>query len=188
MFLREYVTGSYGASAYFISKIALELPLCFLQSLLQYILVYFLCDLQGNFIFLALTAWALGSASSSVAVALGCMVSDVKQVTELAPLLYVPQLLFAGFFIKISQIPVFLRWAQYLCALKYAMNLILLTEFNPNRSSCGGDARQNCEDVLKDNDVKREDFWIYILILALLFAAFRVLGAVILVKKAKRFY
>jgi hypothetical protein len=34
---------------------------------------------------LASSAWALGIASSSVAVVLGCAVSDVKTVTELAP-------------------------------------------------------------------------------------------------------
>ena len=31
----------------------------------------------------------------------------------------VPQLLFAGFFIQAEQIPIWLRWAQYTCALKY---------------------------------------------------------------------
>ena len=35
------------------------------------------------------------------------------------------QMLFAGFFIRTSQIPVFLRWAQYVCVLKYSINLLL---------------------------------------------------------------
>ena len=60
---------------------------------------------------------------------------------ELSPLLFVPQLLFAGFFIKTDQIPVFLRWAQYLCSLKYAINLILCIEFDVGNDSCGGAAR-----------------------------------------------
>jgi hypothetical protein len=34
---------------------------------------------------LASSAWALGIASSSVAVVLGCSVPDVKSVAELAP-------------------------------------------------------------------------------------------------------
>ena len=34
--------------------------------------------------------------SSHIAVMIGCLVTDVKDVTELAPLLFVPQLLFAG--------------------------------------------------------------------------------------------
>ena len=51
--------------------------------------------------------------------ALGCAVGDVSQVTELAPVIFVPQLLFAGFFIQTDKIPIFLRWAQYLCGIKY---------------------------------------------------------------------
>ena len=101
----------------------------------------------------------------------GCAISDIKTVTgiiptflfyiheyihtlatmliniyswlfiELSPLLFVPQLLFAGFFIKTDQIPVFLRWAQYLCSLKYAINLILCIEFDVGNDSCDGAAR-----------------------------------------------
>ena len=39
------------------------------------------------------------------------------------PALFVPQLLFAGFYIKMSQIPVWLRWVQYIASLKYATHL-----------------------------------------------------------------
>ena len=92
----------------------IELPVSFLQTLVQFIIVYWLIDLQGNFILFVLICWGLGLASASVAVVMGCALTDVKDVTEMAPLLFVPQILFAGFFVRISQIPVFLRWAQYL--------------------------------------------------------------------------
>jgi hypothetical protein len=61
--------------------------------------------------------------------ALGCAVTDVKDVTEMAPLLFVPQLLFAGFFIATSEIPLMLRWCQWLCGIKYALNIILYVSF-----------------------------------------------------------
>ena len=38
-------------------------------------------------------------------------------------------MLFAGFFVRTDQIPVYLRWAQYLCSLKYAMNVLTIVEF-----------------------------------------------------------
>ena len=65
----------------------MELPLTFVQTLVQYIIVYFCVDLQGPFILLTLSAWGLGIAAASLAVCLGCAVPDVKNVTELAPLL-----------------------------------------------------------------------------------------------------
>ena len=74
----------------------MELPLTFTQTIVQFILVYYMINLQGSFIFIVLAAWGLGAASCSVAVLIGCLVSDVKDATELAPLLFVPQLLFAG--------------------------------------------------------------------------------------------
>ena len=46
---------------------------------------------------------------------------DVQTVIEL---LFIPQILFAGFFIRTTFIPVFLRWAQWLCSLKYTVNFL----------------------------------------------------------------
>ena len=61
---------------------------------------------------LIFASWMLGMASSSIAVILGCAVSDVKASAELAPAVFVPQLLFAGLFVRINQIPSYLRWIQ----------------------------------------------------------------------------
>jgi ABC-type multidrug transport system permease subunit len=190
MILREYATGTYSVIAYFISKIFVEAPLTFLQIIVQFILVYFLCSLQGNFIILVLACWGLGMVSNSVAMAMGCLVPDVKDVTELAPLVFVPQILFAGFFIRTSQIPVFLRWAQYLCSMKYAMNLVLIDEFGKSSDKCtaSSDAAANCEMIQSSNDINDKIYYVYILILFGLFVGFRVIGGVILAEKAKRFY
>ena len=188
LFMREYSTGTYSATAYFISKTLTEMPLTLAQACSQYLLAYFLCGFQGNAGYMILISWGLGAASASVACALGCAVADVKSVQEMAPLLFVPQLLFAGFFIQTSQIPVFLRWAQYLCGIKYAMNLLLLTEFNPANASCQGGAKIPCATVISANDIQSDMWWAYVIILAALFVGFRVIAAFILVHKAKRFY
>jgi hypothetical protein len=104
-------------------------------------------------------------------VLLGCLVNDVKGVTELAPLVFVPQFLFAGFFIRTSLIPAYLRWAQYLCALKYSINLILINEFSLSTPACSAScqAMNVCADVLRENDIVAEAWWIYGLILFLLY-------------------
>eukprot|EP01035_Chromulina_nebulosa_P017689 gene17689-23279_t len=190
MFLREYSTGTYTATAYFVSKILIELPLVFVQTVLQFIFVYFMMDLQGNFILLVLASWGLAVAACSIAVILGCAIADVKDVTEFAPLLFVPQLLFAGFFIRLSQVPVYLRWSQYLCSLKYAMNLLIAIEFDPSSKSCkhSSDAEHNCRNLLSNNNIQLDYLWLYAFLLFVLFAGFRLIGASILVEKAKRFY
>lgn len=132
----------------------------------------------------------LGVASSSVAICLGCFVADAKTVTELSPLLFVPQILFAGFFIKMDQIPVFLRWAQYLCSLKYAMNLILLTEFNGGNVSCNTSAQasMNCENLLDMNNIEPNMWWLSVVLMATLAIGFRVIACIQLANRATRFY
>lgn len=188
MFMREYSTGTYYSWTYFITKTFLDAPLTLMQTLCSYGLIYPMVELQGNFWYIVLAAWGLGCASASCGMALGCAVSDVKDVTEMAPLLFVPQLLFAGFFIQTSEIPVFLRWAQYLCGIKYALNIILSTEFHADNDSCSGDAAQNCSNMLDANEIEQDLMWFYVLMLVVLFAAFRLLAAIILVQKSRRFF
>ncbi len=179
-----------GVVPYFISKLILEVPLNFIQCCLTVIILYWAIDLQGRFIFILLAMFGLFMAANSVAVVMGAVVTDVKTVTELAPLLFVPQILFAGFFIRTSSIPVFLRWAQWLCSLKYTVNLVLLTEFNADNASCKTSqaAIDNCKQVLDDNNIVPKDFYISIIMLCVLVVFFRVVGPIILARKAKRFY
>ena len=188
MFMREYTTGTYGAIPYFLSKLAWEMPLTLLQCLVQYILAYYLVGFQGFFIYLVLAAWGLSLAAGSTAVFIGCGIKDMKTAMEVFPILFVPQLLFAGFFIKTEQIPVFLRWAQYLCSLKYSINLIVIAEFDESLDSCKGAAAENCRMILEENDINEDDWWIYLLILLLLFVSFRVVAAYVLIANARRFY
>lgn len=175
---------------YFLSKLLLEVPLNFLQCLLILIILYWSIDLQGKFIYILLALFGLFMAANSVAVVMGSLVTDVKTVTELAPLMFIPQILFAGFFIRTSAIPVFLRWAQWLCSLKYTVNIVLLTEFNLDNDSCNTStaARENCKRVLDDNDIKASDWYISVIMLFVLVGVFRIIGPWILAQKAKKFY
>jgi len=190
MFLREYCSNTYGAPAYFLSKLTVEAPTTFLQTIVAFTLTYNMIGMQGDYILIVLAAFGLSMASCSVSVMLGCSVPDVKQIMEAAPLLFVPQMLFAGFFIRTSLIPVFLRWAQYLCSLKYAMNLVLLVEFRASSKSCNTStqAHENCKNIISSNNIDPTNFWIYIILLFALFVAFRLIGAMQLVRRAKKVF
>merc|ERR1711974_547952 len=86
--------------------------------------------LQGNFIVLVVISWGLGIASSSLALVIGCGVASAQKALQLAPSALIPQMLFSGLFLPVSKIPASLQWVQYLCPLKYAINLCTLTEFH----------------------------------------------------------
>ena len=72
---------------------------------------------QAGFGIFFVTVYALAMASTALAVLLGCAVEDPKLAQEMLPILFVPQMLFAGFFVTPELIPEWLRWARYLCTL-----------------------------------------------------------------------
>ncbi|GAB5353793.1 hypothetical protein AAMO2058_000064500 [Amorphochlora amoebiformis] len=172
VFIREYISGTYNVFPYFVSKALMEIPLALCQTLVGLLIGYYLIELQGDFIRLWMGLFLLGVVSSSVAVALGCATTNVKTAIETVPLVFVPQMLFAGFFVPIQTIPSYLRWSQWLCTLKYSINIMLLTEFTEDTPPVNA--------LLHENTVKRDDLWFYVGMLLVLFFAFRMLGMIAL--------
>lgn len=191
VFLREYSTDHYSVAAYFASRLTTEAIVTFPQMLLSTTLTYLLIDLQMAFGYLLAVVYTLAMTSTAVAVLLGCAVEDPKMASEFLPLLFVPQLLFAGFFVASELIPEWLRWAQYLCSLTYALRLALLAEFGPcadeeDLSSSG--QPNHCQVILENSGAEEDQKWLYWLILCCLFLAFRLSALLILRKKAKKFF
>lgn len=179
VFMREYAGNYYGSAPYFLSKTMVELPLILLQALVQWLTAYWLMAIQGNFFVLVFSTFLISASAASTALLVACLVADAKQAMEAAPGLFVPQILFAGFFIKMELVPVFMRWLQYICSLKWGMNLILVTEFDGSPSG---------SLMLKANDVDPDDTWLYIVVLVAITVGFRFLAMLGLRRKARAFY
>ena len=62
-----------------------------------------------NIIVFFLVNYGLAMAGSAMSVLLGCMVEDVKIAQEMLPIVFSPQMLFAGFFVLPEFIPVWVR-------------------------------------------------------------------------------
>lgn len=131
---------------------------------------------MGFFLF-TIISYVLAMASVSVGVLIGSCTEDPKVASEMMPMLIVPQCLFAGFFIATSLIPAFLRWAQYLCSLTYAVRLALLGEF-------GDCDAESCVSLLENNSVdEMESYWYWLILLGL-FVFFRLMALIVLKNKA----
>lgn len=102
--------------------------------------------------------------------------------TELLPVVFVPQMLFAGFFTSADAIPAWLRWVQYFCPLMYTTRLVILAEFR----TCEGGvmALSFCNRLVESTGAVEGDEWLYWLMLHVLFFVFRVGGLIILEKKS----
>ena len=142
-------------------------------------------DFQGKFSIIWCTLYTLAMANTALAVTLGCAVEDPKIAKEMAPVLFMPQILFSGFFVRPSLIPVWLRWAQYLCTLTYALRLVMVVEFK----DCGSPTAQlHCDALLIDVNANPDDTWWYWTVLVTLFVVFRISALLILKSKASKYF
>jgi ABC-type multidrug transport system ATPase subunit len=176
IFLREYAANMYGVVPYFLAKTLVEAPMSFLTSLETFLISYWIMDLQGNFFFLVCTGWALSMTAASTALMVGCSVPNAQSAQELAPLIFVPQILFTGIFVSIDLIPKALRWMQYLCALKYAVDLGVVIELGDNPLAQG---------LLEEQNIHKDQVGLYVGVLAGIFCGFRLLAMINLGRRAQ---
>lgn len=130
-----------------------------------------------NFVLFLLVNFTLALASTSIGIFVGSAVKDPNVASELMPALIVPQLLFSGLFISATLIPSFLRWAQYLCSLTYAVRLIVNYEFE----DCETEA---CSVLLESNSVNELPSYVYWIILISIVAICRLAAIMVLRNKA----
>eukprot|EP00397_Hematodinium_sp_SG-2012_P033308 GEMP01035570.1.p1 GENE.GEMP01035570.1~~GEMP01035570.1.p1 ORF type:complete len:484 (+),score=76.87 GEMP01035570.1:226-1677(+) len=186
VFIREYASGLYSTTSFFLSKTLVDIPMSAVQVSLVFLITYWSIGLHGVWPNLMLSAWMLSLCASSSALVIGCLVSDIKKGMEAAPLILVPQILFAGFFIRIAQMPIFIQWAQYLCFLKYGLNLIMIFEFeDPIRYDCQTGRCEAGGQLLSRNEIERDHWWLYACILIVMFIAFRILSLIALSFKGR---
>jgi len=183
LFLREYATDHYSIFGYFLSKFTVEAAVTFLQVFVGNIISFYLIGIQANFFLFLSIIYALAMASSAVAVFLGCLVESPRMALELLPILFVPQMLFAGFFVALQLIPVWLRWIQYICSLGYGVRLGLIAEFG-DCSEGTGIAADNCENALESGGADVDSVWWYWVMLVGLFVVIRVSAIVALKSRA----
>ena len=81
----------------------------------------------ADFLILFLILFALGQASGALAKVVGAISASTELALICLPLIFVPQVLFSGAFVNLETIPEWIRWAQWLCMLKYGVNLAATT-------------------------------------------------------------
>jgi len=187
VFLREYTTNHYSVVAYFLARFTSEAVMTFAQSFVGILITFFLLQLKSNFFEFIFINYAIGMASTAAAIFLGCSIGNPQLGEQFLPLLFVPQMLFAGFFVSTNLLPVYIRWAQYICPLTYALRLLNLAEFG-DCAEGEGQAAENCKRLFEITGANKSDRWWYWLAILAVFVLYRFGGLLILQKRAKAFY
>jgi hypothetical protein len=142
---------------------------------------------QGSAIFFFAVCYTLSMTASALASVVGAATGGNAELSlQFLPILFSPQMLFAGYFITPSLIPAWLRWLQYVFPAPYAVRLIIVDEFY----KCSTNPLElfNCNSLMISVGVHVEDTWWYWLILGTQFVVCRCLALALLRANARRFY
>jgi len=152
VFLREANNNMYSVSAYFWAKIYSELPSSILTPALFGCICYFLIGFNNEewykFPVFLLILFLIYNASGGYSLILGTLFSDKQLAVTLTPVLIIPFMLFAGFFVNQNQIPKFLLPFQYASIFKYGYQALMLNEYEGLNLPCEQDTGFNKCDPL----------------------------------------
>lgn len=148
VFLREYKAGYYCITAYFLSKLIVEVPYYFIFPYITFLIAYYMIGLNPPFSSYLMSATFLAVISIvglSLSFLIASIFDDFQTTLALTPALLFPLILVSGIFVQGDSLPDFIEWIKYVSPLYYCSAGMLEVEFNrdfpncPPDSNCGGD-------------------------------------------------
>lgn len=187
VFLREANNNMYSVSAYFWAKIISEFPSSLLTPALFGSIVYYAIGLNtavwDKFPLFLLIVFLIYNASSGYALIIGTCFSDKQLAVTLTPVLIIPFMLFAGFFVTQNNIPSFLIVFQYMSIFKYGYQALTQNEFDDLVNN--GCLMPDCNP--HDYAENTNGFWESIGALAIMYVGFYLISLCILIKLSKKY-
>ncbi|EFN77859.1 Protein white [Harpegnathos saltator] len=109
---------------------------------------------------------------------------------SVGPPVIIPFMLFGGFFLNTASVPSYFEWFSYLSWFRYGNEALLINQWaevdtiqcTRSNTTCPRSGRT----VLQTYNFKVDDFWIDIICLFSLIAAFRLLAFLALLSKTRR--
>jgi ABC-type multidrug transport system permease subunit len=189
VFLREYSTNHYSVMSYFSSRLVMELVVTAVQVTVSSVLTYFLVGFSGQFGIFWAGLYLMACASTALGVLVGSSASNPSVATELLPAIFLPQILFSGFFVPPGLMPVWLGWIRWICPLTYGVKILVAVEFDNGRCDDTSPPHPDfCQQILDNVEASFDDIWWYFLVLLSLFVFFRLLALYSIKSKAEQFY
>mmetsp|Transcript_42353 Transcript_42353/g.57598 ORF Transcript_42353/g.57598 Transcript_42353/m.57598 type:complete len:117 (+) Transcript_42353:499-849(+) len=113
----------YNVGPYFVAKIVSELPLSVITPVLYGSMVYYAIGFNTvymyKFALFLVILILLYNASTGYALVVGSLVSDKALAVTITPVIVVPFMLYAGFFVASEDIPSYLKPFEYMSIFKY---------------------------------------------------------------------
>ena len=183
---RERAARMYTPLPYFLSTFLVTLPLELFPGIVYGTVLYFMTALrEGVTHYLVYIGVMLleNFAGIGLGMCLSASFNSVEMAPQLAPAFVILFLMFSGFFLNESNVPVFLIWLRELSFIRYAFQALCVNEFKGAEFSCDPSTTATCNDGdehldrLKFDDVK---IWENCLILFGMIVGFNALALAII--------
>jgi len=139
VFIREYGAGLYRLPAYFISRNIVEIPFKIIFCLIGMTIIYFMIGYQeiaGKYFIMVLVGIVQEFAGTALGIFMASLFEDIAVALAVTPMALMPLMIFSGFFVNSSTIPVFLNWIKWLSPMKYAFVALVKNEFSGLKLDC----------------------------------------------------
>lgn len=168
----------------------MELFVTGVQVTISSVITYFLIGYSGSYGYFWSGLYLMACASTALGVYVGCSVENPSVAVEFLPAIFMPQIIFSGFFIPPHLMPSWLAWIRYICPLTYGIKIVVAAEFGFGRCDKYEEAGETnyCDRIMKNTEVNVDDLWWYYLVLLALFIVVRVFALFQLKRKADKFY
>lgn len=139
LFFRERRAGSYGYTSYLVRLLVVKVPTDIVSSAFLIVPVYFLAGLRldvGAFFYLFMVSFLSTLLAVSFAQACAVIAPNAAVGTALVATVLQASMIFAGFFIRRGDVPVYWSWAPWLSFMAYPLEAALVNELRDRSFEC----------------------------------------------------
>jgi ABC-type multidrug transport system ATPase subunit/ABC-type multidrug transport system permease subunit len=140
--MREKASRTYAIGPYFLAKFFADLPINILLPLISQTLLFWMVGFADSFVvyayhivFSILTLLV----AYSLVLALAALIADTSLLVKIQPLILLPMMVFAGFFLNSNNIPVYFIWLEYISFMRYAFEGDAIALFSGQTFYCKPD-------------------------------------------------
>ncbi|XP_077283935.1 ATP-binding cassette transporter scarlet [Arctopsyche grandis] len=132
LFLREYKSGLYSISTYYVAKLISLLPGLIVEPIIFALIAYLLAGLRTTWYAFSMTMM-IAVMVMNVAAACGCMFSCAFESVALGMAYLIPfdytLMITSGLFVKLSSLPEYIGWVRYFSWLMYSNEAMTIVQW-----------------------------------------------------------